>query len=128
MTPLDKQRIIALAGMHGDRTVDRRGRESFEFDDHGLLAFAAAILADAAQPESLLRDPIKPSELSALPCYCPPDHCQAPVIMGRQMPCNRKMRGEPAPADAPTVKRNCPPPSWMFPDDPPADAAQEPRE
>jgi hypothetical protein len=40
--------------------------------------------------KSLLREPIKSlSELKE--CYCPPDKCQAPIIMGRQTPCLREM-------------------------------------
>ena len=44
---------------------------------------------------SLLRAPITgPGQFG--PCHCPPDECQAPVIMGRQTPCLRA-----APAAAP---------------------------
>jgi len=41
------------------------------------------------EPVSLLRQPVK-SLLDIRECYCPPDKCQAPVIMGRQTPCIRK--------------------------------------
>ncbi len=48
-----------------------------------------------AQPaQSLLRKPVSSiMEISAtIPggCYCPPDRCGAPVIMGRQTPCLRR--------------------------------------
>jgi hypothetical protein len=50
----------------------------------------------------LLRRPVKSlAEVSAsIPggCYCPPDRCGAPVIMGRQTPCLR--RTDPAPEAA----------------------------
>ena len=39
---------------------------------------------------SLLREPVK-SIADLKECYCPPDKCGAPVIMGRQTPCIRKM-------------------------------------
>jgi hypothetical protein len=41
---------------------------------------------DAGTPQSLLR------EVNARPskCYCPPNECHAPVIMGRQTPCIRQ--------------------------------------
>ena len=43
-------------------------------------------IAPALRP--LLRAPITgPGQLG--PCHCPPDECQAPVIMGRQTPCLR---------------------------------------
>jgi hypothetical protein len=37
--------IIRMARDAGDVTTDSRGRESFEFDDHGLKRFAALIAA-----------------------------------------------------------------------------------
>ncbi len=42
---------------------------------------------DAKMPKSLLR----PANEIPKGCYCPPDTCQAPVIMGRQTPCRRKI-------------------------------------
>lgn len=43
------------------------------------------------EPVSLLRKPVK-SIADIKECYCPQDKCQAPVIMGRQTPCIRKMK------------------------------------
>ena len=52
----------------------------------------------AAEAGSLLREP------NALPtlCYCPPDKCLAPVVMGRQAPCLRApAHPSPEPASEP---------------------------
>lgn len=43
------------------------------------------------EPVSLLCKPVK-SIADIKECYCPQDKCQAPVIMGRQTPCIRKMK------------------------------------
>ena len=58
-----------------------------------------------AQPaQSLLRKPVSSiMEISAtIPggCYCPPDRCGAPVIMGRQTPCLRRDDTAAQPAQA----------------------------
>jgi len=48
-----------------------------------------AVIA-AGMGRTLLREPVK-SITDFKECYCPPDQCGAPVIMGRQTPCIRKM-------------------------------------
>lgn len=62
------------------------------------------------QGQSLLRRPVKSiTEVSAeIPggCYCPPDRCSAPVIMGRQTPCLR--RAASAPEAAQPAGDRCP--------------------
>jgi hypothetical protein len=56
--------------------------------------FVHSQLPAPAQPQSMLRKPVSSiAEISAtIPggCYCPPDKCGAPVIMGMQTPCLRR--------------------------------------
>ena len=57
-------------------------------------AARAALAQREAQPQSLLRKPVRNiREISAaIPggCYCPPGQCDAPVVMGQQTPCLRR--------------------------------------
>jgi hypothetical protein len=66
---------------------------------HVALGRIAKVIEEEDEPRSLLHKPVKHiSEVSAgIPggCYCPPDKCQAPVIMGQQTPCLRR-KGEPS--------------------------------
>lgn len=56
---------------------------------------AAPSAAARAEPTRLLRKPVK-SILELGPCHCPPNTCQAPIIMGRQTPCLRNVASPPA--------------------------------
>lgn len=76
-----------------ERQVDATEDAMAAIDALGALLQAAEARASAGN--SLLRRPIKHiSELG--PCHCLPDHCSAPVIMGRQTPC---LRNAPKPPD-----------------------------
>lgn len=41
----EREEVMRLARQHGESVKDERGRESFEFDDYGLIDFADALLA-----------------------------------------------------------------------------------
>jgi hypothetical protein len=57
----------------------------FRENDDGVLIFDDDSEAPAEAGERLLR----PAGAKPTRCYCPPDRCDAPVIMGRQAPCLR---------------------------------------
>lgn len=44
--------LVALAEKFADVTVDTRGRKSFDFDDHGIAAFAAALAPAQTQGDA----------------------------------------------------------------------------
>jgi hypothetical protein len=78
------------------------GQQDAEYDDAVKQAIKARdMLVDAlrAEAEKLPQSHVGASLLhppGELPpgCYCPPDKCYAPVIMGRQTPCRRAAQEE----------------------------------
>ena len=70
----------------------RDGEELRETVQHLTHALRDATEAPTVmgEPVSLLRAPVK-NLADIKVCYCPPDKCQAPVIMGRQVACTRKL-------------------------------------
>jgi hypothetical protein len=52
MTPTNQRAVDELARQHCDVTTDKNGRESFEFDNHGLSAFAESLRTPGWRPIS----------------------------------------------------------------------------
>lgn len=63
--------------------------DELERIDGILMLYLFSLELENEGRASLLRPAITgPGQLG--PCHCPPDACQAPVIMGRQVACSRK--------------------------------------
>lgn len=87
----------------------RAAMQAAEPDDSALVAQFKQNWQDNIVPaldakrKSLLRPAISTADQLPPGCYCPPDKCQAPAIMGRQTPCRRKFAApDRAPSTAPT--------------------------
>lgn len=100
LAPLSPDAHMRLVGAYDARSPTNdvahanelwnRIRESY------ITTFAAALVA--AQPPS---PPAPSADLG--PCYCPPDACQAPVIMGRRTPCLRSAAPPQPPVPEPSA-------------------------